>query len=201
MTAPSTPVQTNAGGQTTASVTVKTGTEPTSGGSAGITINSGTGIKDPNGNPLTGSLTANVTYTSGSSGVTNGALPTGLSVSVSQGGTTSQGYLQPAAIASFTITNQNGQLAKNFTTPVTLTMSIPGSTINQLTNATVKNGDTVPIYSFDESTQTWTFETNSTAAGPDASGNFTLSFPASHLSFWLSGWILRGERFVQIPLP
>jgi len=193
-TAPSTPVQTNSGGQTTSAVTVKTGNEPTSGGSAGLTINTGTGITDASGNSLTGSLTANITYTSGTNASTGGTMPTGLSVSVSQGGTTSQGYLQPAAVASFTITNQNGQLAKNFSTPVTLTMSIPGSTINQLTNVAVKNGDTVPIYSYDESTQTWKFEVNSTAAGPDASGNFTLSFPASHLSFWLSGWILSGGK-------
>ena len=188
-TAPSTPVQTNSGGQTTATVTVKTDAELTTGGSAGITINSGTGINDAGGNPLTGTLTTNVTYTSGTNGLANGGIQTGWSVSANQGGSTSQGCLLTAAIASFTITNQNGQLAKNFTSPITLTMSIPGSTVNLLTNAQVKNGDTMPIYSFDESSQTWRFETNSTAAGPDGKGNYTVTFQTTHLSYYNLAWL------------
>jgi hypothetical protein len=189
-TAPSTPVQTNSGGQTTATVTVKTDAELTTGGSAGITINSGTGINDAGGNPLTGTLTANVTYTSGTNGLANGGIQTGWSASVNQGGSTSQGCLQTAAIASFTITNQNGQLAKNFTSPITLTMSIPGSTVNLLTNAQVKNGDTMPVYSFDESSQTWKLETNSTAAGPDGKGNYIVTFQTTHLSYYNLAWLI-----------
>jgi hypothetical protein len=189
-TAPSTPVQTNSGGQTTVTVTVKTDAELTTGGSAGITINSGTGINDAGGNPLTGTLTANVTYTSGTNGLASGSIQTGWSVSANQGGSTTQGCLQTAAIALFTITNQNGQLAKNFTSPITLTMSIPGSTVNPLTNVQVKNGDTMPVYSFDESSQTWKFETNSTAAGPDGKGNYTVTFQTTHLSYYSLSWLM-----------
>ncbi|MDE3056745.1 MAG: hypothetical protein KGJ59_02140 [Bacteroidota bacterium] len=194
-TAPTTTVQTNSSGQTTAAISIQTGTEPASHGSAGLSISSGTSITDANGSPLTGSLSANITYYSGTSGVSSGALPTGLSVGVlDQNQSSSQGYIQPAAFASFTITAQNGQQAKQFSNPVTVSMNIPGNTINPLTNQNVKNNDVVPIYSFNETSQVWQFEANSTATGPDASGNFTLTFPIEHLSNWLVGWILSGGR-------
>jgi hypothetical protein len=194
-TAPTTPIQANTSGQTSATVAVKTSVETSSHGSAGLTINSGTGITDANGNALTGALSANITYFSGSNGISSGALPTGLSVGfIDPTNSSGQGFIQPAAFASFTITNQNGQQAKQFSTPVTVSMTIPGNTINPLTNQNVKNNDVVPIYSFNEASQVWQFEVNSSATGPDATGNFTLTFPISHLSNWLAGWISSGGK-------
>ncbi len=193
-TAPSTPIQTSSGGQTSTTTTVQTNAESTTGGSAEITVPSGTTIKDANGDPLAGSLTVNVTYFSNNQSA-NGALPTGLSASITnQDGSTGSGFLQAAGFATFSITDQNGQLAKSFSTPVTLSFSVPGSTVNPTTNAAIKNGDTVLIYSFDEASQTWTFETNGTAAGPDAKGNFSITFQASHLSDWMAGWIASGAQ-------
>jgi hypothetical protein len=193
-TALSTPVPTNSSGTTTATTTVTTSTETTSGGSAGLTINSGTSVTDANGKSVTGTLTANVTYFSGTNASATGALPTGLSVGViNQDGSTSQGSIQPAAFASFTLTNQSGQLATNFSSPVTMTFTVSGSTINPLTNAAIANGDTVPIYSFDQTSQNWKFETNATAVS-NGSGGFTLTFQVSHLSNWLAGWILSGGK-------
>jgi hypothetical protein len=192
-TAPSTPVPTSSGGTTTSTTTTTTGTEPTSGGSAGLTITTGTTIKDASGKPVTGNLTANVTYISGTNNTSNGSLPTGLSVGVTDNGQTTQGYIQPAAFASFTVSNQSGQLAKNFDPAISLSFTVSGTTINPITGVAIKDGDTVPIYSFNDATQDWTFETNSTAVS-NGSGDFTLSFQASHLSFWLSGWILSGGK-------
>ena len=190
-TAPPTPVPTSSGGTTTSTTTTTTGTEPTSGGSAGLTINTGTTIKDASGKPVTGNLTANVTYISGTNNASNGSLPTGLSVGVTENGQTTQGFIQPAAFASFTVTNQSGQLAKNFDPAISLSFTVSGTTINPITGAAIKDGDTVPIYSFNDATQTWTFETNSTAVS-NGNGDFTLAFQATHLSFWLSGWIASG---------
>lgn len=193
-TAPSTPIQTGSGGQTSATTTVQTSDETTTGGSAEITVPSGTTIKDANGNPLAGSLTVNVTYFSNNQSA-NGALPTGLSAAITnQDGSTGSGFLQAAGFASFSIADQNGQSAKSFSTPVTLSFSVPGSTINPTTNAALKNGDSVPVYTFDETSQTWTFETNGTAAGPNEKGNFSVTFQASHLSDWMAGWIASGAQ-------
>ncbi len=193
-TAPPTPIQTNSSGQTNTTTTVQTSSGSPAGGSAGITVASGTTIRDANGNPLTGTLTANVTYFSNNQSA-NGALPTGLSVTATnQDGSTGQGYIQAASFASFTITNQSGQLAKTFSPPITLSFTVPGSTVNPNTNAQITNGDTIPVYSYDENSQTWKFETNGTAAGPDANGGFTVTFQASHLSDWLTGWILSGAQ-------
>ncbi len=193
-TAPPTPIQTGSGGQTSTTTTVQTTAEATTGGSAEITVPSGTTIKDANGNPLSGSLTVNVTYFSNNQSA-NGALPTGLSVTATnQDGSTGSGFAQAAGFATFTISNQNGQLAKSFSTPVTLSFTVPGSTINPSTNAQIKNGDSVPVYSFDETSQTWKFETNGTAAGPNANGNFSIAFQASHLSSWMAAWIASGAQ-------
>lgn len=193
-TAPSTPIQTSSGGQTSTTTTVQTTEESTTGGSAAITLPSGTTIEDADGNPLTGSLTVDVTYFSNNQSA-NGALPTGLSVGVTnQDGSTGSGFIQAAGFASFTITGQSGQLAKSFSTPVTLSFTIPGSTINPTTNAQIMNGDTIPVYSFDETSQTWKFETNGTAAGPNAKGKFTVTFQASHLSSWTAAWIAAGAQ-------
>jgi len=191
----STPVQTNSSGQTASSINVQTNVEPTSHGSATLSVPTGTGITDASGQPLSGSLTATVTYTSGAGTSNNGSIPTGLSVGViNQDQSTSQGYIQPAAFATFTITSSNGQLAKNFSSPITLSMVVPGTTINQTTGVAIVSGDVVPIYSFDESSQAWKFETNANATGPDANGNFTLTFQTTHLSNWLAGWMLSGGK-------
>lgn len=193
-TAPSTPVPTNSSGTTTSTTTTTTTTESTSGGSAGLTIPSGTTITDASGKPVSGTLTANVTYFSGTNASATGALPTGLSVGViNQDGSSNQGSIQPAAFASFTLTNQSGQLATNFSPSVTLSFTVSGSTINPLTNTTIANGDTVPIYSFNQTLQEWKFETNAIAVS-NGSGNFTLTFQVSHLSNWLAGWILSGGK-------
>ncbi len=193
-TATPTSVPANSSGTTTSTVNITTSTEPASKGNASIIINSGTTLKDANGNPVTGNLIANVTYTSGSKAANNSSMPTGLSVNVSQGATRSRGYLQPAAVASYTIANQNSQLVSKLSSPVTLSMTIPSNTVNIATGNQIRSGDIVPIYSFNETTQMWQFETNSNAVGPDANGNFIASFQATHLSYWLSGWIASGGQ-------
>ena len=193
-TAGPTQIQTGSTGQTTSTTDVQTNPESTTGGSAGITIATGTAIKDESGNPLSGSLTVDVTYFSNSDAA-NGALPTGLSVGVvNQDQSGSQGYIQAGAFATFTVADANGHLAKTFSAPVTLSFTISGSTINPNTGAEIKNGDTVPVYSFDENSQTWKFEVNGTASGPDARGNYTVTFQATHLSSWLAGWIAIGGQ-------
>jgi hypothetical protein len=192
-TAPSTPVPTSSGGTTTSATNVQT-SGGSSGGSASLSVPSGTAITGVDGKPLTGNLTANVTYFSGTGDISNTSMPTGLSVSVIDSNQTSgQGYIQPAAFAAFTITNQNGQLAKSFSSPITLSFTVPSSTINPTTGNPIQDGETVPIYSFDETNQVWKFETNSTATANNSVG-FTLTFQTSHLSNWLAGWILSGGK-------
>lgn len=190
-----TSVPSDQNGQVSSDVNVQTSGESSTGGGASLSINSGTGITDINGKPLTGNLTASVTYFSGNSSEAVNSLPTGLSVSVTnQSGTTGQGFVQPAAFASYIITNQNGQAASTFNTPIQLSMTVPGSTINPSTNAAIKNGDSVPIYSYNDNLGSWKYETDAKASGPDAAGNYTLTFSASHLSDWLAGWIQSGNN-------
>lgn len=190
-----TSVPTSGNGTTSSTVNVQTQTSSSTSGNASLSIPSGTTLSDANGNPVTGNLSATVTYSSGQNVSSSSSLPTGLSVSfVDSSKNQSQGYVQPVSVASFTITNQNGQVVHQLSQPVQLSLSVPNGTINPTTNAAIKNGDIVPIYSYDETSQAWKFETNSTASGPDANGNFTLAFTATHLSNWLAGWINSGGQ-------
>ncbi len=190
-----TSVPTSNSGTTSSTVNVQTQSSSSTSGNASLSIPTGTTLSDANGNAVTGTLTATLTYSSGQNISTSGSMPTGLSVSVvDQSGSQSQGYVKPASVASFTITNQNGQVVHQLSQPVQLSLSVPNGTINPTTNAAIKNGDTVPIYSYDETSQAWKFETNSTASGPDANGNFALAFTATHLSNWLAGWIALGGQ-------
>ncbi len=188
-------VSTTGNGQVTNTVNVQTQTTEQTKGIASLSIPSNTVLSDEDGNPVTGSLIATVTYSSGRDISNSASLPTGLSVTtVDQSGSRGRGYLQPAAVASFTIANQSGQSVRRLSQPVQLSMSIPEGTINPSTSSAIKNGDAVPIYSFDETAQAWKFETNATASGPDANGNFTLNFQATHLSNWMAGWIASGAQ-------
>ncbi|MCL5028424.1 MAG: hypothetical protein M1480_05315 [Bacteroidetes bacterium] len=190
-----TSVPTSNNGTTSSTVNVQTQSSSSTSGNASLSIPSGTTLSDANGNPVTGTLTATVTYSSGQNITSSGAMSSGLSVSfIDSSKSQSQGYIQPASVASFTITNQNGQVVHQLSQPVQLSLSVPNGTINPTTNATIKNGDIVPIYSYDETSQAWQFETKSTASGPDANGNFTLAFTATHLSNWLAGWINSGGQ-------
>ena len=156
--------QASSSGTTSSQINIQTNTGANTGGSATLTVPTGTTITDANGKPVSGSLIANVTYYSSSYDLSNGSLPTGLSVTaVDSNNNTGPGFIQPAAFASFTVTNQSGQLAKNFSPSITLSFTVPSSTINPTTGNPIQDGETVPIYSFDETNQVWKFETNSTA--------------------------------------
>ncbi len=193
ITSPNTPVQSNSSGQVLTTVALQTNKEPLSNGDASMNINTSTTIKDASGIPLTGSLTANAIYFTNKADASLSALPTGLTTNaITQTGNTTRGFIQAACFASFNITSQTGQTARTFSAPVQMSMVIPSSTKNPLTNSNVKNGDPIPIWSYDESNAQWKYETTANAVGPDNQGNYRVSYSAAHLSWWLAAWIQSG---------
>ena len=193
ITSPNTQAKSNSSGQVLTTINVQTNREPLSNGDASMNINNGTGIKDADGNPVTGNLTATAAYFTNKSDASLSALPTGLTAtSVDQNGNTSRGYIQAACFASFNVANQNGQVARTFSAPVQMSMVIPSNTRNPSTNSIIKNGDPIPIWSYDETNAQWKYETTANAIGPDNQGNFRVSYSASHLSWWLAAWIQSG---------
>ncbi len=188
-------VRPNSSGQLPSPVTVQTNREPLSNGDASITINSGTTIRDASGNPLTGNLTVNATYFSNKSDQSTRSLPTGSNVStITQSGNTQRGFFQVASFASYNVVNQSGQTGRNFSNPVNLSITLPSDTRNPQSQNNLRNGDAVPIWSYDESNGQWRQETTATAVGPDSRGNYSVSFPANHLSWWVAAWLQTGNQ-------
>lgn len=161
---------TTSSGAVTQSYSVQTQSNNGAPPAAGLSVQANTIMTDANGNTLTGTLTTNMTYYADSSralqqmpgGFTDGALPTGF--------------------AQITITDGSGHKAAHFSKPVTINSEISSKTINPVTGAYVKNGDSLEVDSYDENTGQWTKEGMAYLTGPNSDGNYDASFPIHHLS-------------------
>ena len=195
---PNTVVRPSSSGELLSPITVQTSREPMTNGDASMTINSGTTIRDASGNPLTGNVTVNATYFTNKSDESMRSLPSGLNVTtISQTGNTQRGVFQVASFASYNIISQSGQTGRNFSAPVNLAISIPSDTRNPQSQNSIRNGDGVPIWSYDESNGQWRQETTATAVGPDSRGNYSVDFSASHLSWWVAAWLAIGGQVCE----
>ena len=94
----------------------------------------------------------------------------------------------PAAFVSVEITDESGKNAKTFDKPVEVSLQIPGDTYNPETDTTIRNGDILPIWNYDEEKATWLYYTGGTVSGPDENGNFDIPFTVTHFSYWAAGW-------------
>lgn len=160
-------------------------TEPV--GTAKIVIPAGTVAKDASGNVASGSLKLSVIKYSNAEADSLAAFPGGFAVSaVTETGTTATGPFVTGGFAQFNVTDSTGKAIKNFDTPVQLSIDLPKTSINPNTKATVKAGDTYPVWSFDEITGKWKFEANGVISEktPEDPSNFQVNFSANHLSYW-----------------
>jgi hypothetical protein len=78
-----------------------------------------------------------------------------------------------------------GTEVKRFSKPLDVKMGISKELLNPVTGVKVKAGDVVPVWSMDDKTGQWTFESQATIVA-NAAGNLSGSFSAIHLSF---GWV------------
>jgi len=178
-------------------VVVATPPETTTGARAQLTIPARTQILAEDGSPMFGTLTAQVTYFSNRSSAARGAFPggfTGVQIDSDEDGTAGRGTFITAGFAAITIRDDFGREAETLGGPIDIQIDVPQGTDNPETGQPVRDGDPVPVYSFDEDTGIWTFETRSpaqlqaqtTQGGPPASpsGLPTVAFSPRHLSYW-----------------
>jgi len=178
-------------GTVSGDITIVTGNESVTNAVSTMSIPAGTLVKDASGNTVSGSLSATLLYFNNKNKESLEAFPGGLiAKAVNSSGATKKGFFTTAGFAEFSLQNQSGQEVKSFSgNTVELSIDIPAGTINKNTGSAVKNGDVIPVWSYDESSGTWKYETESTAVGPDSKGNFKVSFQSSHLSWWNLGWL------------
>ncbi|RZL13744.1 MAG: hypothetical protein EOO89_17050, partial [Pedobacter sp.] len=76
---------------------------------------------------------------------------------------------------------------KSFSKPLNVKMGINKNVMNPLTGLKVKVGDVLPVWSLDDKSGQWAFESNATIFS-DATGDLNAIFSASHLSYWNFDW-------------
>jgi len=146
-----------------------------------LKVTQGTKIKDEEGEVLTGNLTTNITNFNNQSRESLNSFPGGLFANVTgQTGESKDVIFIPAAFVSVEITDESGKNAKTFDKPVEVSLQIPGDTYNPETDTTIRNGDILPIWNYDEEKATWLYYTGGTVSGPDENGNFDIPFTVTH---------------------
>ena len=158
-------------------------------GTAKIDIPAGVNALDANGNKinLTGQITASTVKFGNGSAASMSAFPGGFTPTVvnQAGQTVNNGAFITGGFAQFNLTASNGTPIKKFDQDVTLSIDLP-KTSKQPNGTVLKAGDTYPVWSYDEATGKWQFETDGLISEktPVDPNNFTVSFKSNHLSYW-----------------
>ncbi len=152
--------------------------------SANLSIPAGTTITNRDGVPLTGALSITTTYHNSLTDTGLSSFPGGLEPTVTQNGTQSEGYFVSAGFTAIEVSDENGNKARNFSTPFDLRVTIAADTVNPNTGAKVQVGETLPLWSYDEDNAQWTLESNAIVKGPDSNGLLYVEESVNHLSYF-----------------
>lgn len=156
-----------------------------------ITIPQGTAMKDASGNTIhASSLKTSVVYFNAVSPTSLSAFPGGLSPT-NIIGITGGGDFITAGLASIKM-NAGGTEVKKFSSPINVSMQVNSELINPMNNVPYIKGDTIPIWSMDDATGQWKYESTGTMT-PDNNNKLYVSFAASHLSSWNLDYIRSGS--------
>ncbi|WP_413700003.1 hypothetical protein ACLKMH_22270 [Psychromonas sp. KJ10-10] len=88
------------------------------------------------------------------------------------------------------INDENGNKVKDFSAPVDINIQISADTINPDTGVAIQPGDTIPTWSYDETTGKWSAESTVTV-GSDlntTTNTYTATMSVDHLSYWNLDW-------------
>lgn len=188
--------------------------------SASVAIPTATVLKDSNNVPLSGTVTTTVTtfapptetypvfdpnifdlsYYDPEQGIyatdTSSALeifPGGLG---NVQGDAGKGYFVTAGFIAVDVTDATGKQAKTSGgTDFTIRMNIPAGTFNPITDTTVAAGDSIPVWTYNETEAKWKAEVDSSniqitrVVQQDANGLF-VTHTTNHFSFWNLGWLV-----------
>ncbi len=165
-----------------------TATEPSTNAFTSIRVPVGTIIKDEAGNPLTGTITATIVYCTNQTEESLLSFPGGFAVTTNTNGINEQTAFLTAGFASIEIKDGSGKTAASFEPPINITIQTNTNTINAETSTKVKEGDTVPVWSYDLEHSIWNYEKDVVLTGPDPKGNFSAFFSTNHLTMWNLDW-------------
>ncbi|WP_407431229.1 hypothetical protein [Arcticibacter sp.] len=105
---------------------------------------------------------------------------------VNAAGQTIEGAFNPAAVTSIEFfINEQG--VKSFNKPVTVYQNIDPTYVNPNTNALVKAGDFLEIYSYEVETGTFKYERSAEVILQ--AGKLSVSYPIEHLTIYIAGYL------------
>jgi hypothetical protein len=152
-------------------------------GEQSISIAPGVTLKDENGKPVTGAITASVVYFDPVSQEAQDAFPGGLNVSA-QMDDDSVEEIQFVSAGMFDVRlTAGGTSVKSFEDGgITLRTTVPETLINPNTGQPIKENDVIELWSLDEGSGQWKFEKMDTVRLEK--GELILEETVTHLSMW-----------------
>lgn len=103
----------------------------------------------------------------------------------------------PAGLLSINM-QAGGTAVKYFSNPVQVSMGLQSALTNPVTGKTIKAGDTLSIWSMDENTGQWQYESMASITG--IAGNLSINFAASHLTVWATEWLVMPESLYGVSI-
>lgn len=85
-----------------------------------------------------------------------------------------------------------GQQVKSFSKPIEVSVGLSQDLTNPDTGKPIKEGDTIPTWSYDSNTGQWKEEGIATVK-KDSDGKLVATFQATHLSYWNLDWYYYGS--------
>lgn len=190
-----------AGGTTSTALVVNTSNSATGGGSGNtnqnveISIPAGTQFKNEAGVVVTGTdLRVQVASFDArdSNALVNfpgGFSPNGVLNVPGSGGNRSDSnevYFQTGGFTAVDM-NVNNVPIRSFNQPINVTVDVDSLTINPITGNPVQVGDSLPIWSYDNQTATWSYERVGVIVRNN-NGKMKVDFPTTHLSWFNLDW-------------
>lgn len=165
-------------------------------GVASIQIPAGTRVLNAQGQPVTpvGTVSLTVTAYSPENSASLDAFPGGFAANVNipagspagaAAAPANEGTFVTGGFAQFNMTDSAGNALKTFDRPVSLSIPLPKSTLNEQ-GVPIQAGEQFPVWSFDEVSGVWKFERMGTVREktPVDASNFEVVFESTHLSSW-----------------
>lgn len=156
-----------------------------------ITIQDGTQMLDANGNAISASSlqTKAIHFGTGTS-ASLAAFPGGLTApdAIGKDGNPIAGGVTFITGGLLSLRMQaGGTEVKKFSKPLQVSMEMNSNVVNPGTNQAVASGDSIPVWSLNEQTGQWKYESMGVVK-PDANGKLAVNFEAAHLSCWNLDW-------------
>lgn len=165
-------------------------------GTASVTIPAGIGPIDPATGAkvsTTGAITVTTTAYSPEDMNALTAFPGGFAATIAASpgvaASNNQTFVT-GGFAQFNMTDSTGKALKKFDQPLTLSIDLAKSTLDQ-SGSLVAAGKTFPVWSYDDATGSWKFERDGLIQekSPVDANNLRVEFQTDHLSTWNLGYL------------